>query len=537
MLNTILKGCTDLSQLLDFFRLIFDVNLIGITIVREDGVIIYYNDAQARIDGLSPQDALGKQICDVYRFTPEDSPTMRALHTGSPIFDSVHLYRTRRGKLVNSSNSIYPLWNNGVLLGAICFIQRYPCIGLQSEGWGPEAADGMGDAPDCRKEQEKRHYTFESLIGESHALLEVASLAKKVSTKSSSVMLIGETGVGKEIFAQAIHYASPRQAKPYTAINCSAVPETLLEGILFGTVKGAFTGAVNRVGLFEATNGGTLYLDEVDSMPVSLQNKLLRVLQERMVRRVGEEHERPIDVRIISSVCKNPTALIEDGHLRQDFYYRLGVVKIMIPPLRFRMEDIHPLVQHFMRFHSGRLGVPQPLVTPEAMSVLYAHNWPGNVRELEHVIEASLVLVDPGDNLESWHLYDAVPELASSSPPLSATTPWLAVQGAARETAPGSGRAAPSERPPSFAEPCASAPSTTHPQMTATATADTAREAGSSLPRQTMDIEETAIKKALATSAGNVAMAARLLGISPQLLHYKIKKYAISRQAFLPKQY
>lgn len=532
MLGDILKRCTGLSQLSDVFRMLFDANLIGVTVVRADGVILYYNEAQARLDGLSAKDVLDKKICDVYRFTPEDSPTMRALRTGKPIFDTVHLYRTRNGKLVNSSNSIYPLWGHGVLLGAICFIQSYTAIGRQV-GYmrATELPEGKDSPPGPARERNKARYTFDSLVGESHDLREAAVLAKKVSGSSSSVMLIGETGVGKEIFAQAIHYASPRQTRSYTAINCSAVPETLLEGILFGTVKGAFTGAVNRPGLFEVANGGTLYLDEIGSMPVSLQNKLLRVLQERRIRRVGEGHERPIDVRIISSVGRNPVALVEAGLLRRDFYYRLGVVKILIPSLRSRMEDIHPLVQHFLQLHSSRLGTPQPLITPEAMAVFYAHSWPGNVRELEHAIEASLALVDPGDNLEPWHLYRAVPDFLPVTPPLGGTTPWLAFQDDAYGK---EHRAASVELAAELSLPPENAVSPATPSPTAKFPVPGKND--SSLPGQTLAMEAASIAKALKVSAGNVAMAARLLGISPQLLHYKIKKHAIDKRCFLPER-
>ena len=541
MLHDILKNCTDLSQLLDVFHMVFDTNLIGITIVRADGVIIYYNDAQAQLDELSPRDALGKRICDVYRFTPEDSPTMRALRTGKPVFDNVHFYRTRHGKLVNSSNSIYPLWANGVLLGGICYIQSYTDIGRQAGFMStieePEEA-GMPAAPERRPG--KTHYTFESLVGESRLLLEAANLAKKVSHSSSSIMLIGETGVGKEIFAQAIHFESSRGASPYTAINCSAVPETLLEGILFGTVRGAFTGAVNRPGLFEATDGGTLYLDEIDYMPVSLQNKLLRVLQERKVRRVGEGHERPINVRIISSVGRNPVNLVEAGQLRQDFYYRLGVIKILIPPLRSRMEDIHPLVQHFLRLHSDRLGVPLPLVTPEAMAVFYAHTWPGNVRELGHAIEASLVLVDPGDNMEPWHLYHAVPDFIPVPHASEATTPWLAFQDGSRQkeefSAPPRRATAGTPATAQSAQPRAWKDATYAEAAAMRPAEPTETGGGASLPAQTLTMEAASIEKALAASAGSVAMAARLLGISPQLLHYKMKKHAIRKQTFMPER-
>ena len=537
-----LQNCTDLSQLLDVFHMLFDANQVGVTIVRADGVIIYYNDAQARLDGLAPKDALGKKMCDVYNFTPEDSPTMRALRSGKPVFDSVHYYRTRHGKLVNSANAIYPLWGNGVMLGGICFIQSYTAIGKQV-GY-MSGADETGLAPDLARPQktEKSHYTFASLIGESLLLREAADLAKKVAPSDSSVMLVGETGVGKEIFAQAIHYDSPRRNRPYMALNCSAVPETLMEGILFGTAKGAFTGAVNRAGLFEAAGGGTLYLDEVDSMPVSLQSKLLRVLQERKVRRIGEGHERAIDVRIISSVGRPPLVLVAEGLMRQDFYYRLSVVKVLIPSLRARMEDIHLLVHHFLEKHSKLAGTQAPLVTPEAMAVFYSHIWPGNVRELEHTIEAGLALVDPGDNLEPWHLYRAAPDFSPVPQSAEATTPWLAFQESFLAKQRYEATVDNKEDVPLRRE------RTRPPDKDAAVPLTRAARGGdmgempfndnnpTSLAASTMAIEESSLIKALRASAGNIAMAARLLGISPQLMHYKMKKYALNKRDFLPGQ-
>lgn len=538
VLGQILDNCSDLSQLLDVFHMLFDANQVGITIIRTDGTIIYYNDAQARLDGLSPKDTLGKAICDVYNFTPGHSPTMRATTTGKPVFDSVHYYRTRHGRLVNSANSIYPLWANGVLLGAICFIQSYSVIGRHI-GFLQESDESTPPETSLLQQQtsERSHYMFSSLIGESPLLLEAAKLAQKVCQSSSSVMLVGETGVGKEIFAQAIHYEGYRRSKPYTAINCSALPETLLEGILFGTTKGAFTGAVNRQGLFEATNGGTLYLDEIDSMPISLQNKLLRVLQERKVRRVGEGKERSIDVRIISSVGTNPVTLVEDGLLRRDFYYRLGVVKIQIPPLRSRPEDIHLLVQHFVKLHSERLGIPIPLITPEAMAIFYSHTWPGNVRELEHAIEASLSIVEAGDHLEPSHLYRAVPDFNPINHPDEATTPWLAFQDShmvnqSPDASENQAQEAPYPPLATFDEAAPLAAAETNVPAPAQATNETGGIF--TLSEQTRAVEASSIEKALRTSAGNVAMAARLLGISPQLMHYKMKKYGIAKNAFIP---
>ena len=498
MLSPLLERCTDLSELTDVFHMVFDANQIGITVVREDGSIIYYNDAQAKLDGLNPADVLGRLVHHIYDFTPEDSPTMRALRTGETTRDDVHYYRTRQGKLINSTNIIYPLRAGERLLGAICFITGYAAVRMQ-DGLPEVENDGGGKlpGPNSTTIPGKRHYSFASLIGENAALREAAELAEKSARNQSSVMLVGETGVGKEIFAQAIHYAGSRKGKPFTAVNCAAVPAGLLEGILFGTVKGAFTGALNTPGLFEETNGGTLYLDEVDSMPISLQSKMLRALQEKRIRRIGEGRERDVDVRIVSSVGKNPAELVEEGLMRPDFYYRLGVVKISIPPLRERMDDLHALIRHFLRKHSEALGVAVPLVTPEAMALLYSHKWPGNVRELEHAIEASLALMEPESELGPAYLCRACPDICGPSQ--------------------GERRLFPLPNPP------------------AAVPAHDDRESGGTGLREAKDsMEANALARALRSSAGNVALAARLLGLSPQLLHYKMKKHGLNATAFKP---
>ena len=210
----------------------------------------------------------------------------------------------------------------------------------------------------------------------------------KVANTQSSVMVWGETGTGKELLVQAIHSASGRSGGPFVAQNCAALPESLLEGLVFGTSKGGFTGAQDRPGLLELAAGGTLYLDEIDSMPLGLQAKLLRVLQDKRVRRLGDVRERPIDVRFISSTSILPGESVKAGALRADLYYRLSVVEIGIPPLRDRKEDIPHLCRYFLKkyHHEGTVR----RISPQVMKAFMSYDWPGNVRELEHAIEGSL---------------------------------------------------------------------------------------------------------------------------------------------------
>jgi transcriptional regulator with PAS, ATPase and Fis domain len=208
-------------------------------------------------------------------------------------------------------------------------------------------------------------------------------------------MLLGESGTGKELVARAIHYNSSRRVKPFTAINCAAIPETLFESELFGHEPGAFTGATSRrAGLFEISDGGTIFLDEIGEMPLAMQSKLLRVLQDREVRRVGGKETIRVDVRIISATNKDLEHEMETGGFREDLFYRLNVVNVELPPLRERTEDIPPLVEHFVQKFNAEFGRNVREVTGEALELLQAHPWPGNVRQLSAVIERAVLLGD-----------------------------------------------------------------------------------------------------------------------------------------------
>jgi two-component system response regulator HydG len=241
------------------------------------------------------------------------------------------------------------------------------------------------------------------IIGESPAMLRVASLVQSVAKWSATVLLTGESGTGKEIIARALHAASPRCDKPFVAINCSAVPETLLESELFGHVKGAFTGAASqRDGLFHAADGGTLFLDEIGDMPLALQAKLLRALQEGEIRRIGSSTSSHVDVRLIAATNVDLDKARLAGRFREDLYYRLDVVSIALPPLRDRREDIPRLATHFLRKHAEAKGKTVHGFSNHALDVLLADDWPGNVRQLENVIERAVLLsqgprIDVGD--------------------------------------------------------------------------------------------------------------------------------------------
>jgi DNA-binding NtrC family response regulator len=260
-----------------------------------------------------------------------------------------------------------------------------------------------------------------TIIGQSEAMRRVCDVIDRVAGRKSTVLITGESGTGKEVAARAIHVAGGRSKRPLLAVNCGAIPEGLLESELFGHVRGAFTGAVQqRAGLFEQASGGTVFLDEIGDMPLALQAKLLRVLQEQQFQRLGSSETIKVDVRIVAATNTKLEQLIHEGRFREDLYYRLNVVGIVMPPLRERAEDIAPLATYFAEKICLAEGLPVKTITPAAMSRLHRHSWPGNVRQLQNAIEKAVVLgaaerlVLPGDIDEFPML--AVPEPPAPSP-------------------------------------------------------------------------------------------------------------------------
>lgn len=265
------------------------------------------------------------------------------------------------------------------------------------------------------RSQLERRYSFEGIVGRSRPMRDLFQLLETVSVTNSTILVSGETGTGKELVARAIHHNSPRRGNQFVAINCSAIPETLLEAELFGHVRGAFTGAVgNRVGRFEQAHKGTLLLDEVGTMSAPLQMKLLRTLQEREVERVGDSRTIKVDVRVIAATNSDLTKLVAAGKFREDLYYRLNVIPVRLPPLRDRREDIPLLVQHFLDRFCRELGPPRPTMTvsQQAMRRLMAYEWPGNVRQLENALERAVALSAGRTQIE---LADLPPELQELS--------------------------------------------------------------------------------------------------------------------------
>ena len=460
------------------FSFIFDNFHEGVLVTDTAGKIVYYNHAQGVIDGISPEAALGKTISEVYEFTDVQSNTMRCLRIGAPVLHQFIAYRTKGGGRAKTISSAFPVQKNGRLFGAVCFTQDFNRVIRLAASAGRSSFGKKTANCDTR-------YDFDCILGKSPRIEEAVRIAKMVAPSPSSVMLFGESGTGKEIFAQAIHHDCRRVKKRFVPINCAAIPETLLEAMLFGTVKGAFTGAFDRAGLFEKAQDGTIFLDEVNSMPVALQSKLLRVLQEKKVSRLGASAQIPLNVRIISSTKDDPRQAVAKGSLRNDVFYRLAVVMIHLPPLRERKEDLEMLAQHFMEINNRRLQKRVRGISGELAERLYAYHWPGNIRELEHVIEGAMNISGDDPTLGLEHL----PAHIRNDP--SSTLMALPPDGAAQKE----------ER----------------------ANLATARDR----------VEKEMIVQALGAARGNVSRASRLMGLaSPQALHYKLKKHGLDPRTY-----
>ena len=337
----------------------------GVIITDCQGKILYYNQAQASIDDLDPQQVIGKHVVDIYQLSGDTSLIMLCIRTRSPVRHRTFFYKTVNGRIAHTIHSVFPLFDNGQMVGAICFVRDYKLLKTPA---GHPSSSAMQ-----QQKSNGTRYSFADIVGNNAELLRSVNTAREAADSKSPILLIGETGTGKELFAQAIHNSSRRSGKPYVAINCAAIPENLLEGLLFGTVKGAFTGAIDRPGLFERANGSTLFLDELLAMPLTLQAKLLRVLQEKKVARLGSDREIDLDIKIVSSVGKPPRDAIKEGELRVDLFYRLGVVMVKIPPLRDRQDDLGALVSHFLARLNATFGTQVQAVSPAVMELFVGY--------------------------------------------------------------------------------------------------------------------------------------------------------------------
>ena len=300
----------------------------------------------AKIEGFKKEDVLGKKVYEYLKGMEDISTLMNALKEKKQYKDIIQHYSSKDGKNITSINTTIPVILNDNVIAAIEIARDMTQIKKLNEKV-------------CKLESSsnktEEHHVFKNIIGDSVKIRNEVNKAVRASLSNSSVLIYGETGTGKEIFAQSIHYGGIRKDKPFIPINCAAIPSALLEGMLFGTVKGSFTGAENKKGLFEEAHQGTVLLDEINSMEPYLQSKLLRVLQDGYIRPLGSNKIIDIDVRIIATLNEEPEKLIREGKLRKDFYYRLSVLRIDIPPLRERKEDIESLAYHFLSYYNSIL--------------------------------------------------------------------------------------------------------------------------------------------------------------------------------------
>lgn len=393
----------------------------GVQIYDKNTHAVYFNQASREISHIpSGVNITGRHLLDMYDLEETVSTTMTALRTQSPVIDRVDQFSVDNGTFIASANTSYPIFQNGQLSGAVTFehteetIQKY----YQSIQDTRQALKHFsGNAAPVRFSG----YTFENVIGSSEKLRSAVELAQRVAPQNSPVMLVGETGTGKEIFAQSIHRSSPRAGKKFVAINCAAIPETLIESLLFGTAKGSFTGSEDKAGYFEEASGGTLFLDELNSMSLVMQSKLLRVLQERTFRRVGGKKDLELDVRIISSCNEDPFQTVEENKFRRDLFYRLSSVIIELPPLREHLEDLEQLTRYHLEQTAFQYVHRITRIQPQVYQLLRAYRWPGNVRELFHVLDYAQNVADSDvmtvEHLPAYLRKNQAPAPRQSAPP------------------------------------------------------------------------------------------------------------------------
>lgn len=375
----------------------------GVHVIDSEGNTIIYNDAMARLEKMERKGVLKRPFSEVfYHINENDSTLLQALNHRKVTLNKHQTYQNLNGKVINTVNSTIPVIDGDQVIAAIEVSKDITNIRKMSNKILDLHKETM--EPEKAKAHRIKKYNFDNLIGQNKKFTETVEIAKKAAKSTASVFIYGETGTGKELIAQSIHFDGDRRDKPFLAQNCAALPESLLEGILFGTTKGGFTGAIDREGLFEQADGGTLLLDEISAMPYELQGKLLRVLQEDYVRRVGGTTDIPVDVRIIATINERAEDLMKSGKLRKDLYYRLNIISIDLPPLRERKDDILLLTDKLIQKHNKRYGKNILDLTEGAKEKLLHYDYPGNVRELENIIMAAISMAEDENVLTEKHI-------------------------------------------------------------------------------------------------------------------------------------
>ena len=449
----------------------------GVQIYDKNACAVYFNKVSRKIShipsGVDPQ---GRHLLDLYNLDEGISTTMTALRTQSPVINRVEHFKASDDTSIATANTSYPILREGELLGAVVFEQTEEIVQRNIKRM-EETQRALKSFASRGSQITFSGYTFENVIGHSQRLRDAVAIAQKVAPQNSSVLLVGETGTGKEIFAQSIHQASPRRGKKFLAINCAAIPETLIESLLFGTQKGSFTGSEDKAGYFEEASGGTLFLDELNSMSLAMQSKILRVIQENTFRRVGGNKDLKLDVRIISSCNEDPFRSIADNQFRRDLFYRLSTVMLELPPLREHLEDLEELVRYHLNATSYQYVHGITEVDPQVYAILRSYHWPGNVRELFHVLDYAQNVAD-SSTMRPEHLPSYLLKSRTASAASADTAPAIDFSSA-------------------------------------------------TLQSLLDDYEHQIIVQALDHCGGNISRTAQTLGILRQSLQYRIRKYGI----------
>ncbi|MGQ9558863.1 MAG: sigma 54-interacting transcriptional regulator [Desulfurispora sp.] len=442
---------------------IFDSSQEGYIAVNNDGQIIMINRAFAELLEVEPGEVIGKHITEVVA----ESELHHVPRTGRPQYGEIVRIKGRETVVMR-----YPIRKNGMVIGAVSKVLFRDVNQLVALA---EKINNLHRELSYYKSELQQvqgpRYSLDNIIGSSPAMIRLKETIRRVAQGPSTVLIRGESGTGKELVAHALHAASQRRFGRFVKVNCAAVPENLLESELFGYQEGAFTGARKggQVGKFELASGGTIFLDEIGDMPLAMQAKLLRVLQEKEIERLGDSRPRPVDVRVVAATNRPLEELILEGKFREDLYYRLNVVSLQLPPLREHPEDIGELVMHFINKFNLEFGLHVRDLEKEVWELFHQYNWPGNVRELENVIERAFNMVE-GSTLQVAHLPHYLQKQARGKKRLVSDKP---------------------------------------------------------LPALLDQVEKEALLEALQSTGGNKLQAARLLGISRAWLYKKMKQYQI----------
>ena len=362
-----------------------------ILITDQAGKILYMDVGNLRAFDYHPDDAIGKPLSSLYKnITEENSTIYKALREGA-VSEDVTQELISKNKKISLISSTYPIKCGSTIIGAIEFskvIYSKDTINFISNHFRH---------PIYRKNNTR--YIIDDIISNHPDMMQIKQIIQRVSRTDSSVLICGKTGTGKELVAQSIHNLSNRVNKPFISQNCAAIPNNLIEGILFGTIKGSFTGSENHAGLLEAANGGTLFLDEINSLSIEMQAKLLSVIEERKARRVGATKDIHLDIRIIAAMNEDAELLIHTGRLRSDFYFRLSVVQIVLPLLKERKSDIRLLANYYIDYYNSMLNRKVEYLSDDIIDKMLNYEWPGNIRELRNVIEGAFNLLEESETV------------------------------------------------------------------------------------------------------------------------------------------